>query len=117
MIAWVGSAPTLRPLVMAIGVRTRARAHGGLREQPALLHAESSTHGRRRRVRERLAGDESLTMSELRELLGTTRKYSVPIGEYLDRIGLTRREGDVRRLNVSEQPPSSESAPVEPAGS
>ena len=38
-------------------------------------------------------------MSELRELLGTTRKYSVPIGEYLDRIGLTIRDGDLRRLN------------------
>ena len=39
-----------------------------------------------------------MTMAELRDLLGTTRKYAVPIGEYLDRIGLTRREGDVRRL-------------------
>ena len=28
-------------------------------------------------------------MAELRDLLGTTRKYAVPIGEYLDRIGLT----------------------------
>ncbi len=37
-----------------------------------------------------------MTMAELRDLLGTTRKYAVPIGEYLDRIGLTRREGDVR---------------------
>jgi hypothetical protein len=39
-----------------------------------------------------------MTMADLRDLLGTTRKYAVPIGEYLDRIGLTRREGDVRRL-------------------
>jgi selenocysteine-specific elongation factor len=52
----------------------------------------------RRRVRERLAGGSAITMSELRDLLGTTRKYAVPIGEYLDRIGLTKREGDVRRL-------------------
>ncbi len=56
----------------------------------------------RHRVTERLATGGSLTMSELRELLGTTRKYSVPIGEYLDRIHLTRRDGDVRRLNVAE---------------
>jgi len=52
----------------------------------------------RRRVTERLAGGSAITMSELRDLLGTSRKYAVPIGEYLDRIGLTRREGDVRRL-------------------
>jgi selenocysteine-specific elongation factor len=52
----------------------------------------------RRKVRERLADGSTMTMSELRDLLGTTRKYAVPIGEYLDRIGLTRREGDARRL-------------------
>jgi selenocysteine-specific elongation factor len=52
----------------------------------------------RRRVEERLAGGSAITMAELRDLLGTTRKYSVPIGEYLDKIGLTRREGDIRRL-------------------
>ncbi len=52
----------------------------------------------RRKVRERLADGSAITMSELRDLLGTTRKYAVPIGEYLDRIGLTRREGDTRRL-------------------
>jgi selenocysteine-specific elongation factor len=50
------------------------------------------------RVRDRLKGDATMTMSDLRDLLGTTRKYAVPIGEYLDRIGLTHREGDVRRL-------------------
>ena len=39
-----------------------------------------------------------MSMAELRDLLATTRKYAVPIGEYLDRIGLTRREGDLRVL-------------------
>jgi selenocysteine-specific elongation factor len=63
------------------------------------LFLDSETEGElRRRVRERLADGSAITMSELRDLLGTTRKYAVPIGEYLDRIGLTRREGDVRRL-------------------
>ncbi len=53
----------------------------------------------RRRVTERLAVGPPISMSDLRDLLGTTRKYAVPIGEYLDRIGLTRREGDVRTLD------------------
>lgn len=52
----------------------------------------------RKRITERLADGSSITMSELRDLLGTTRKYAVPLGEYLDRIGLTRREGDLRHL-------------------
>jgi selenocysteine-specific elongation factor len=57
-----------------------------------------------RRVRENLANGSAITMSELRDLLGTTRKYAVPIGEYLDRIGITKREGDVRRLGPAGAP-------------
>ena len=52
----------------------------------------------RRKVIERLSDGSGMTMADLRDLLNTTRKYAVPIGEYLDRIGLTRREGDVRKL-------------------
>jgi selenocysteine-specific elongation factor len=55
----------------------------------------------RRRVVGRLADGSLITMAELRDLLGTTRKYAVPIGEYLDRAGLTIREGDARRLDRS----------------
>ena len=43
-------------------------------------------------------------MADLRDLLGTTRKYAVPIGEYLDRVGLTVREGDLRRLGPVGRP-------------
>ncbi len=64
----------------------------------------------RRKVRERLRDGSTMTMAELRDLLGITRKHAVPIGEYLDRIGLTRREGDVRRLaergTLTDQGPS-----------
>jgi selenocysteine-specific elongation factor len=52
----------------------------------------------RRRVVGRLGPGATVTMAEIRDLLGTSRKYAVPIGEYLDRIGLTVREGDLRRL-------------------
>jgi selenocysteine-specific elongation factor len=37
------------------------------------------------------------TMSELRERWAVTRKFSVPLCEYFDSIGVTAREGDVRR--------------------
>ncbi len=50
------------------------------------------------RVRRHLSEKGTLTMAELRDLLGTTRRYAVPIGEYLDALRVTRREGDVRRL-------------------
>jgi selenocysteine-specific elongation factor len=45
-----------------------------------------------------LSSGKGLTMSEIRERLETTRKYAVPICEYLDRVGFTRREGDLRYL-------------------
>lgn len=37
-----------------------------------------------------------LSMADLRTGLGMSRKYSVPVLEYLDRQGWTRRAGDVR---------------------
>jgi len=52
----------------------------------------------RRRLTERLSSGPGLTVAEIRDLLGTTRKYAVPICEYLDRAGFTRREGDLRLL-------------------
>ena len=38
------------------------------------------------------------TASELKEAMGTTRKYAMPLLEYFDQCGLTRRDGDVRTL-------------------
>lgn len=44
----------------------------------------------------RASGASGLTVSALRERLGTTRKYAVPLVEHLDARGLTRRVGDAR---------------------
>jgi selenocysteine-specific elongation factor len=80
-----------------------------LRDEQKLVEISSSLYLEfdvaaelRRRVVERLSSGTTMTMADLRDLLGTTRKYAVPIGEYLDRIGLTRREGDVRKLGQVE---------------
>jgi selenocysteine-specific elongation factor len=42
------------------------------------------------------AASSGLTVSAFREALGTSRKYAVPLLEWLDRRGVTRREGDLR---------------------
>jgi selenocysteine-specific elongation factor len=44
----------------------------------------------------RAAGSDGMTVSDVRAALGTSRKYAVPLLEYLDAQGLTRRVGDVR---------------------
>jgi selenocysteine-specific elongation factor len=59
------------------------------------LHADVAAD-MRARLKERFAAGAGLTVAEIRDLLGTTRKYAVPLCEYLDRSGLTRREGDLR---------------------
>jgi selenocysteine-specific elongation factor len=61
------------------------------------LHADADAD-MRRQIEEKLKEGKGLTVAEIRDLLGTTRKYAVPLCEYLDRIGLTRREGDLRML-------------------
>jgi selenocysteine-specific elongation factor len=61
------------------------------------LHSEIEAE-MRRRIREKLQAGAGLTVAEIRDLLGTTRKYAVPICEYLDRVGVTRRTGDLRLL-------------------
>ncbi len=54
------------------------------------------------RLRERVTAliqrEGPVTVARVREALSTSRKYGVPLLEYLDRIGLTRRDGDRREL-------------------
>jgi selenocysteine-specific elongation factor len=66
-------------------------------EEEIYLHVDVEAE-MRRLVKERLAEGKGLTVAEIRDLLGTTRKYAVPLCEYLDRARVTRREGDLRVL-------------------
>ena len=47
---------------------------------------------------EALQESAGMTMSELRQVLNTSRKYAIPILEYLDENRFTLRDGDLRRL-------------------
>lgn len=44
----------------------------------------------------RAAGGAGITVSALRETIGTSRKYAIPLMEWFDQRGVTRREGDLR---------------------
>ena len=61
------------------------------------LHTETERQ-LHEQLKNSLENGQGLTVSEIREILNTTRKYAVPLLEHLDRIGFTRREGDVRVL-------------------
>ncbi|MCP4248589.1 MAG: hypothetical protein GY778_16185, partial [bacterium] len=67
------------------------------------LHVAGEEH-LRRRVADIIRGGGDTSVSAIRQELGSTRKYVVPLMEYLDRIGFTRREGDSRVLCERDQP-------------
>jgi len=45
-----------------------------------------------------------MTMAEFRDIVGTSRKYSVPLLEWFDSTGVTVRVGDVRHLRKRTEP-------------
>ncbi|TAM73456.1 selenocysteine-specific translation elongation factor [bacterium] len=52
----------------------------------------------RAHLEEMLRAKGELTMAEFRNIVGTSRKYCVPLLEWFDATGVTVRAGDVRRL-------------------
>ncbi len=60
-------------------------------------------------LRSFLAQKGEMTAASFRDLIGSSRKYTIPLLEFFDRDGLTIRIGDVRRLKsprVNEKPQS-----------
>lgn len=70
------------------------RSGGLVRISPNLVLTRELVERAETIVRE--SGEEGTTVSALRERLGTSRKYAVPLLEHLDRTGVTRRSGDLR---------------------
>jgi selenocysteine-specific elongation factor len=49
-------------------------------------------------IKEHIEKNKEVGIGDIKTILGTTRKYIVPIAEYLDEIKFTRRVGDKRVL-------------------
>jgi selenocysteine-specific elongation factor len=52
------------------------------------------------RIESFIDGSGSMTMAQFRDLLGTSRKYAVPLLEWFDSHGITVRSGDLRMLRA-----------------
>jgi selenocysteine-specific elongation factor len=63
-----------------------------------IVYPVSTLEALRKQIAEAIKTSGPMTVAQLRDLVGTTRKYAVPLLEYLDRTGFTRREADVRVL-------------------
>ncbi len=76
-------------------VRTLTR-EGVLTELDGVVFATSALDRARELVVAALRERGTLTVADVRDVLGSTRKFVVPIVTWLDRTGVTRRRGDDR---------------------
>jgi selenocysteine-specific elongation factor len=75
------------------------RRDGRLHRLGENLHVHTSAlDGAAARVREHFATHPTLSPVELKALCGLSRKYAMPLLEWLDAQGITRRQGDLRLL-------------------
>lgn len=63
-----------------------------------IIFARSAFEEAKKRVITFIKENGSLTVGELRDLLNTSRRYALPLLEYLDAKRITRRVGDKRIL-------------------
>jgi selenocysteine-specific elongation factor len=61
-----------------------------------VLHHDAVDHVRKLLAEYKRTRGERLAVTDFKELAGVTRKYAIPLLEYLDRTGVTRRVGDYR---------------------
>lgn len=68
------------------------------RQNADLFFAASALDKAADAIRAFIGANGAATMAQLRDALGTTRKYAVPLLEHFDEVGVTKRVGDLREL-------------------
>ena len=86
-----------RATVMEV-LRVMERQRTLVRVAPDLYFLADAIAGVKSAIHKHLLETNELTPAGFRDLCGTSRKYTIPLLEYLDREGITVRVGDVRRL-------------------
>jgi pyruvate/2-oxoglutarate dehydrogenase complex dihydrolipoamide dehydrogenase (E3) component len=92
-----------------LGARTTlvtASEFGGMAANDGPVPVRVLAHAARLLRATREVGQYGITVSALRASLGTSRKYAVPLMEWFDQRGVTRRDGDVRFVR---EPPAGRS--------
>ncbi|HMC52192.1 MAG TPA: selenocysteine-specific translation elongation factor [Acidimicrobiales bacterium] len=100
-VAALEAAPFAPPDPDAAGVDRRELRdlvrRGAVVERDGVYFAHAAVEAAARTVARLLAAQpEGVTVAEVRQALGTTRKYLLPLLGHLDATGVTRRRGDVR---------------------
>jgi selenocysteine-specific elongation factor len=85
-------------LLLETGRLVRLRAYD--RDSERVLHA-SVLEAAKRAIGQKYPSPAAFAIKDVRDLLGSTRKYILPLMEHLDTTGATVRSGDLRRLRDS----------------
>ncbi|MGH9076322.1 MAG: selenocysteine-specific translation elongation factor [Acidimicrobiales bacterium] len=112
-MAWVGQlrdAPWATPDPAAAGVgRDMLRllvSDGAVVERDGVWFAAETVAGAGTAVARLLAASpDGVTVAEVRDALGATRKHTIPLLSHLDATGVTRRRGDLRIAGPRLAPP------------
>ena len=92
------SPPTDKELRVDPALIRNLLASGDLVRVGDFLLTRGGAERARHVVRNRISIEGPQTVAQIRDALGTTRRYAVPMCEWLDSIGATRRQGDLRAL-------------------
>ncbi len=99
VVATLAAQPFSPPDPAAVGEPDLVRAlvrEGTLVDLDGVVFAAEALADARQRIEHAVRERGSLTVADVRDLLGSTRKYVVPILTHLDAQGVTRRRGDER---------------------
>lgn len=92
------SPPSPEDLGIDRGIGRAAVKEGLAVDVQGVLMGTSAVAEATARIRDALLERGGLTVADVRDLLGTSRRYVIPLLNHLDREGVTKREGDVRVL-------------------
>jgi selenocysteine-specific elongation factor len=88
-------------------IRLLEREGAVVRVTTDMVFLAGSIEQLRRTLTKHLTEKGEMTAASFRDLIGSSRKYTIPLLEFFDRDGLTIRIGDIRRLK---SPPAGEKA-------
>jgi selenocysteine-specific elongation factor len=85
-------------------IRLAERDGSVIRVATDLYYLSSSIDQVRALLKRFLTEKSEITAASFRDLIGSSRKYTIPLLEYFDREGMTIRIGDIRRLKAGVSP-------------
>ncbi len=96
LLAALAAAPFAPPVPKDAALAKALAREGAVVELDGIYFAVTAVADARDRVIEAMRTSGSITIADARDTLGSTRKYVVPLMNFMDRDGVTRRRGDDR---------------------